>query len=508
MSGTGNSSWDGTYTRSGFHNGKYYWVNDSNTFYIYFDLTTNQWCLSESLDGNCLLSGKSPCYSVCPDLCEDYLIEGNCPTPTPTPEPPCDVDFTALFDCEYEPTPTPTPTPTLTPTPTPTPTPTSVCNNVAVDATINSTTPTPTPTTTPTPTPTPTVDRPCNFLGNVTYNTVNDLIKCPSSKQFQDCFNGDMYYTTSVIENPTPGEDIERFMVFEAIVDGISKCVSYVGVNNDTIGINQVSLVDGPFGYSNLGDCVYCTPSTTTTTTTSATTTTTSTSSTTTTTTSNIQTYYVYVSCSDPNTVLVQTLPALTTTTGSVIYEPTSKECWQFDYQSSGYPQLSPQLNVINYTGNYLINADSQIYIDCESCLSTICQVDSQYIGYDQQCLCYINRPRLLSVDFHIIPSQVLVGSPLSPCDPYSFGGNYDCPQATIVYSINGGPSTTIYGDIGDVNPISGTYNLSCELKTAHIESYIDVTSYVGQLITVDYTVSYPPSLSFTQTVTQLVPIC
>jgi len=371
--GTGNSSWDDNYVRVDLYDGNFYWSGSVNSLYIYYDIVNTQWCLSDSLGGNCLLSGKSPCYSICPDLCDDYLIEGVCPTPTPTPEPPCDVDFTALFDCEYEPTPTPTPTPTLTPTPTPTPTPTSVCNNVAIDATINSTTPTPTPTTTPTPTPTPTVDRPCNFLGNVIFNTINGLIKCPSSKQFQDCFNGDMYYTTSVLENPTQGEDIEPFMVFEAIVDGISKCVSYVGVNNDTIGINQINLVVGPFGYSNLGDCINCTPQTTPTPTptTTPTPTPTPTSTPTPTPTSSIQTYYVYVNCSNSNTVLVQTLPALTTTNGSVLYDQTSKECWEFDYQSVGYPQLNPQLNVINYTGNYLINAENQVYTDCQSCLGT-----------------------------------------------------------------------------------------------------------------------------------------
>jgi hypothetical protein len=372
LSGTGNSSWNGNYTRSGLYNGKFYWVNDSNTFYIYFDSVTNQWCLSDSLGGNCLLSGKSPCYSICPDLCDDYLNEGDCLPPGPTPEPPCDVDFTALFDCEYEPTPSATPTPTPTPTPTITPTPTDPCLGVGVDASISSINPTPTPTPTITPTPTPTIIRPCNFLGNVTFNTINGLIKCPSSKQFQDCFNGDMYYTTSTLENPTLGEDIEPFMVFEALVDGISKCVSYVGINNDTIGINQIELVVGPFGYSNLGDCIYCTPQINPTPTPSPTITPTPTPTITPTPTptSIIQTYYVYVNCLRPDTVLVQTLPALTTNIGSVLYDMTTEECWQFDYQSVGYPQLNPQLNVINYTGNYLSNASNQIYIDCESCLS------------------------------------------------------------------------------------------------------------------------------------------
>jgi hypothetical protein len=188
-----------------------------------------------------------------------------------------------------------------------------------------------------------------------------------------------------------------------------------------------------------------------------------------------------------------------------VLYDQTSKECWQFDYQSVGYPQLNPQLNVINYTGNYLSNASSQIYIDCESCLSSICQVESQYIGYDQEYSC--NKPLGLSVQFYITPSEVLVGSPLSPCIYTVIGGNYDCPQATIVYSINGGTSMTTYGRInGDSNSLS--YELSCIEQTVHIESYIDVRNYIGQMITVNYTVSYPPSLSFTQTVTQLVSRC
>jgi hypothetical protein len=153
--------------------------------------------------------------------------------------------------------------------------------------------------------------------------------------------------------------------------------------------------------------------------------------------------------------------------------------------------------DTIPYWYNWQGAADPYNTGDCCSC-----GVNSEYIGYDQQLVC--NRKTLypLSVDFHVIPSEVLVGLPPSPCLAPS-----GCPQATIQYSINGGSVLTTYGDIWIDNSVA-PYELSCEIKTCHIESYVDVSAYAGQTITVDYTVSYPPSLNFTQTVTATVPIC
>jgi len=110
-----------------------------------------------------------------------------------------------------------------------------------------------------TPTSSGTIDRPCHFFGDVTFNTVNEEINCPISKQFQDCFNGTMYYTTNTLTNPSGGE-ITEFMVFNAIVDGLTKCISYVGITPIVSGVNNIILNSGPYGFSNLGGCSSCLP--------------------------------------------------------------------------------------------------------------------------------------------------------------------------------------------------------------------------------------------------------
>lgn len=260
ISNTGNSNYDDNYQNAGTYNGYDYYVGVSNGLYIYYSTGGTQWCLSMSLDGPCFLTGKSPCISECPDLNNAFLNEGFCITPTPTPTNNCDVlDFSSIFDCEFEPTPTPTPTPTQTPTNTPTPSSTNYCSIVGVDATIISFTPTPTSTPTNTPTSSGIINRPCQFYGDVTFNTVDESINCPISKQFQDCYNGTMYYTTNNVINPSGGT-IDQYMVFNALVDGLTKCISYVGTTTQIIGVNNIILNSGPYGYSNLGGCISCVP--------------------------------------------------------------------------------------------------------------------------------------------------------------------------------------------------------------------------------------------------------
>jgi hypothetical protein len=255
ITNTGND-YDDTYTLDGTYDGYNYWLSNSGNYYIYYSTIELQWCLATSLGGFCLLSGKSPCFSTCPDLCEEYFFEGVCPTTTTTTLACTTFDFEAIFDCLVEPTPSPSVTPTHTPTPTPTPV-INLCVDVSVDATINSYSPTPTPTPTITPSSSPIITRPCNVLGDVSFTTVDGQFDCPTSKQFQDCTNGMMYYTTNSVPTPS-GDTLEEFMVFKAYIDGVLKCVSYVGVNNSIIGVNTIDLIDGPLGYSNLGGCFSC----------------------------------------------------------------------------------------------------------------------------------------------------------------------------------------------------------------------------------------------------------
>ena len=258
ISNTGNDEYDDTYNLVGLHNGYPYWLGETNGLYIYYSTDPAQWCLAMSLDGPCFLSGKSPCTSICPDFLSEYFSEGVCPIIPPTPTPPCDTfDFEAIFDCEDGLTPTPTPTPTITPTMTMTPSSTNYCGLVNVVATIVQSSPTPTPTPTMTPSSTSIIDRPCHFFGDASFNIVNEVLNCPISKQFQDCYNGTMYYTTNNVTNPTGGT-ITEFMVFNSTVDGLTKCISYIGTTTQVSGVNDIILVSGPYGYSNLGGCVTC----------------------------------------------------------------------------------------------------------------------------------------------------------------------------------------------------------------------------------------------------------
>ena len=256
ITNTGNA-YDDNYTLDGNYDGYSYWISSSGTYYIYYNTTDKQWCLSDSLGGTCLLSGKSPCFSTCPDLCEEFFFEGSCPTTTTTTAACINFDFDAIFDCMAEPTPSPTPTPSITPTMTVTPSSTNYCSMVGVDATIDTYSPTPTPTPTVTPSSSPIIIRPCNVLGDVSFTTLDGHIGCPSSKQFQDCVTGMMYYTTELIPTPSGGT-LTEFMIFKAYVDDVLKCISFVGINDNIIGVNTIELVEGPTGYSNLGECVSC----------------------------------------------------------------------------------------------------------------------------------------------------------------------------------------------------------------------------------------------------------
>lgn len=164
--------------------------------------------------------------------------------------------YTECVDTYGCPSPTPTPTPTITPTEGYT------CSLLSVNSSITAYTPTPTVTPTITPTNSSPVVRPCNFSGDVTFITIDGYLEYPSSKQYQDCENGFMYYTANVITGSP-----QQFEIYIANVDGQVKCISYVGLNESNFGVNDITILSGPIGFSNLGDCSLCsiTPTPTTT---------------------------------------------------------------------------------------------------------------------------------------------------------------------------------------------------------------------------------------------------
>ena len=254
--------YDGSYSNNGTYDGYPSWSGSSNGYYIFFHTGTTQWCLADTLGGCCLLAGKSPCTSSCPDLYDAYLSTGSCPTPTPTPTNNCSVlDFESYFNCDSVSYITPTPTQTTTSTPTPTPTPTFICGSFNVEVDIFDIPLTPTPTSSLTPTPTPTSPpRDISFSGDVTFNTVNTNINCPISKEFGDCNNPNIIYsTTQLVTNPSGGQ-ISEYMVFNAMVDGSPVCLYYIGTSYETIGGNSIKLENGPLGYYNSGGCAACVP--------------------------------------------------------------------------------------------------------------------------------------------------------------------------------------------------------------------------------------------------------
>ena len=261
VSNTGYPTYNGLYNMGGDYNNNKYWSGQTSGLFMYYNTGSTRWCLSTTLGGTCLLSGKSPCYSECPDFYNLYLSSGSCPTPTPTPTNNCSIlDFNSFFNCEPVSFITPTPTSTPTPTPTTTVTPTNFCYSITVDAEINDVPVTPTPTSTPTPTPTPIINRDCNFSGDVTFNTINISVNCPISKQFSDCNDPNtIFTTTNVLNNPSGGQ-ITQYMVFNATVNGLPKCISYIGETYETVGGDTITLTLGPLGYSNVGGCSSCSP--------------------------------------------------------------------------------------------------------------------------------------------------------------------------------------------------------------------------------------------------------
>lgn len=363
--------YDDNYVYGGMNDAYSYWSGQTNGKVIYFSTAQGTWCLSNTLNGACLLSGPYPCSSTCPDLCDTYVFSGACPTPTPTPTVNCSVlDFTAIFDCEVTPTPSITPTISVTPTITPTPTPSNPCGGRAVSVTISGYTPTPTPTISVTPTITPQITRPCAVSGTVTFNPVIGMLECPSSKKFQDCANGTLYYAVNPIVLPSGGT-LNQFDIFQADINTISKCVVFLGIELDVVGSDLIDITSGPLGNTSATTCnIVCTPNVSQTPTVTPTPTITPTISVTPTPSVAIG-YYVYQRCTIPSEYIIQTLPGPTftpnqvfSTTGSTYFG----ECWKFISYSSTYPTLPLGSTSSFLLGNSFVNNGATFYSNCTDC--------------------------------------------------------------------------------------------------------------------------------------------
>jgi len=235
----------GTYLTYDFYTG-----GTTSVGYIYYSI--NKWCLSSSLGGSCILFGKTPCNSSCPDLC-DELTQGVCP-PIP-PVNPCDVfDFDAIFDCNIPgPSNTPTPTTTQTPTPTNTQTPTITQKCFGIGMTLSATT-LPTASPTPTPSVTPTnIYRGLCFTGSVNYEIFDEKLECSQVNSLRNCATNAYFYVAEEVQ--ISGITIDSGYTMNAIIDNQSYCVYYEGKKSISTNavLNSVVSILGT-------DCSSCPP--------------------------------------------------------------------------------------------------------------------------------------------------------------------------------------------------------------------------------------------------------
>ena len=219
--------YNGTYSVSGvsLFNDRYVFSGDVLGV-IYYNSTSLQWCLSDTIGGSCLFGGPTPSTSSCPDLWDVTFTQGFCDTTTSTTSP-CDVfDFTAFFDCDVPDTPTPTPTNSPTPTHTPTPTPTvDICNFAT--GSISITAFTTTTTTIPSTTTTTTICYDPSF-GSVTFHQVDTIFICPGDNyQFTSCDGQTVFY----IQHSTEfvGVNLITGYTYSMNINGVDGCFIFDG---------------------------------------------------------------------------------------------------------------------------------------------------------------------------------------------------------------------------------------------------------------------------------------
>jgi len=365
------SGYSGTYSSGATFNSRlYYTGNTSPVAFIYY--TGSYWCLSTSLGGSCLLEGKNPCYSACPDISANLFSPGACPPPTPTPIDCNILDFTAYFDCDFVPFVTPTPSipcdlvdmrVTAFPV-SPTPTPSSNACVVGLDFTMVSYTP-PGPTPSPTLTLTPTKTVP--VAGQITYTFFEESFVCVTTKVLVDCNSGFEFYTTDTLEfDNTP---INIGVSFGAYIGGAFLCLRY---DRDDVNLSSNTNVDSILGI--YGNCEQCNLISTPTPTNTATITPTPTKTPTMTPTPSAtpQTLvYVFASCNlNPQggnqTTIVQTSPVGFVINPGQSFRDTAGNCWNYVGSFTNYyPEYITIL--VNFSGNYF-TINPTVYANCLQC--------------------------------------------------------------------------------------------------------------------------------------------
>ena len=252
------TGYTGNYTDTGYYNNKQYYSGDSlTTSFIYY--TGTYWCLSDSLGGNCVLQGATPCKSICPDISATDFTVGICPSPTPLPIDCTIFNFEAYFDCDWEPVPPGIPCDdvdfNVTSVPvTPTPTPTgNLCVGTGLSFSLSGYTPVG-PTVTVTPTVMPTPDIPAG--GQVTFNMLESTFSCVSVKVLIICETGEEKYTAdSLVYLGLPltiGTTFLALMSYGNMVN-VQTCVTYDRDDFDSSSDSNIGTILNLYG--DCGDC-------------------------------------------------------------------------------------------------------------------------------------------------------------------------------------------------------------------------------------------------------------
>jgi hypothetical protein len=481
------SGYSGNYIEGSTYNGAPTYSGDGTSdgvIYYYSSVTETYWCLSNTIGGNCLLRGASPCYSDCPDIVANDFNSGICPTPTPTAINCSIFDFNAYFDCDWEPLPTPTPSVAcddvnftfnnigVTPTPTPSG---DICNGVGILFSMSGYTPAVTPTITLT--PSVTLTNTVEVGGQVTFNMLDKTFSCVSVKVLTDCYSGEDYYVNDDLS--FSGIPVVVGMTILVNLNGGYHCVTYT---RDDSNFSSNTVVGDIVQLYSL--CEYCsivpTPTPTVTTTPTVTPsssqtptpsitasvsptpsqtatvgttppatpnqtptmTPTQTSTPSMTPTPSVTPNYVYVyeSCSpiSPNSIptqMIQTQRVSFVLQPGVVFKDSLNICWNYIGRFDSTYIAPPTVLPVTYSGNYFDGSPSVTYVDCQSCLGNT-PTPILYNGYFAE--------KYSCPDCGVLDSNVLVAFPSE--QEVIIGRWYPDPDvfnAPYSYKILSGATTT-----------------------------------------------------------------
>jgi hypothetical protein len=288
-------------------------------------------------------------------------------------------------------------------------------------------------------------------MGDVTFNTINSIIDCPFSLEFQDCYNGAIYYTTNALSRPEGGS-LEKFMIYQANVDNVRRCISYVGVNVNIIGSNTINFISNLIGYSNLGQCVSClgvlTPTPTPTPSITPTITLTSTSNkpepppvsnTPTPTRTRTVLYYIYENCDD-NLRICQQIPAVEGLLVNQAFKTGNvgeyrNQCWFLYSVSTFCPTQNPNYQTLVYNTNAFPSVLNVTFKDCNDCASNVPLVNPPSPSNSPtptRTVTPTRPPQVQACKPHTI---IISDFPCNVCYYPNYAPFYSIPTNTTVYS-------------------------------------------------------------------------